>query len=73
MKIINFKRVRSTVAVKSIPGATKKNIKHHVRGYLQDSFHDTAILHFGTNNLKSNKTDDDIATDMMNLAICVRN
>ena len=44
------KRVESTVAVKSIPGATKNDIKDHVREYLQDSSNDTAIFDFGTNH-----------------------
>ena len=66
------KRLKPTVAVKSIPGSTKKDMKHHVRGYLQDSFHDTAIFHFGISYLKSNKTDEDIATVIMNLEICLR-
>ena len=55
------KRIKSTVHVKSIPGATAKGMKHHV------------IIHFGTNNLKNNESAEDIATDIMNLAISVKN
>ena len=50
------KRMKSTVHVKSIFGATTKGMKHHVRGYLEDNSPDTAILHFGTNNLKNNES-----------------
>ena len=66
------KRLKSTVAVKSIPGATTKDMKHHVRGCLEDNSPDTVILHFGTNNLKNNENAEDIATDIMNLAISVK-
>ena len=48
-------------------------MKHHVRGYLEDNSPDTAILHFGTNNLKESENEGDIATDIMNLEISVKN
>ena len=48
-------------------------MKHHVRGCLEDNSPDTAIIHFGTNNLKNNESVEDIATDIMNLAISVKN
>ena len=48
-------------------------MKHHVRGCLEDNSPDTAIIHFGTNNLKNNESVKDIATDIMNLAISVKN
>ena len=67
------KRMKSTVHVKSIPGATTKGMKHHVRGCLEDNSPDTAIIHFGTNNLKNNESAEDIATDIMNLEISVKN
>ena len=63
--------MKSTVAVKSIPGATAKGMKHHVRRCLEDSSPDTAILHFGTDNLK-NKSAENIETYKMNLAISVK-
>ena len=63
------KRMKSNVYVKSIPGATTKGMKHHVRGCLEDNSPDTTILHFGTNNLKNNERAEDIATDITNLAI----
>ena len=49
------KKMKSTVHLKSIPGATTKVMKHHVRGCLEDSSPDTAIIHFGTSNLKNNE------------------
>ena len=67
------KRIKSTVLVKSIPGTRTKTLKHHVRGCLEDNSPDTAILHFGTNNLKNNKSAEDIATDIMNFAISAKN
>ena len=67
------KRMKSTVHVKSIFGATTKGMKHHVRGCLEGNSSDTAIFHFGTNNLKNYESAEDIATDIMNLAISVKN
>ena len=40
---------------------------------MEDNSPDTAIFHFGTNNLRNNKRAEDIATDIMNLAISVKN
>ena len=54
------KRIKSTVLVKSISGATTKGMKH-----LEDNSPDTAILHFGTNNLKNNESVEHIATGIM--------
>ena len=59
--------MKSAVAVKSIPGTTTKGMKHHVRGFLE-----TAILYFRTNNLKNNENAKDIATDIMNLEISIK-
>ena len=54
--------MKSAVTVKSIPGTTTKGTKHHVRGYLEGSSPDTAILHFGSNNLKNNENAKNIET-----------
>ena len=67
------KKMKSTVHVKSIPGATTKCMKHHVRGSLKGNSLDTAIIHFGTNDLKNNESAEDIATDIINIAISVKN
>ena len=68
------KRMKSTAHVKSITGVTTKGMmKYHVRRCLEDSFPYTAILHFRANNLKNNKSAEDYATDIMNLAISVKN
>ena len=66
-------RIKSTVHVKSFSGATTKGMKHHVRGCLEDNPPDTAIIRSGTNNLKNNESAEDIATDIMNLAMSVKN
>ena len=67
------KRMKISVHVKSIPGATTKGMKHHVRGCSEDNSTDTAILHFGTNKLKNNEKAEDIATHIMNVVISVKN
>ena len=40
---------------------------------MKDNSPDTAIFHFGRNNLKINESAEDIATDIMNPAISVNN
>ena len=67
------KRMKSSVAVKSIPGATTKGMKHHIKGCLGDNSPDLVILHVGTNNLKNKESEEDIANDIMDIAIFIRN
>ena len=55
------KRMRSSAAVKSIPGATTKGMKHHIKGCLEDNSLDSIILHVRTNNLKNKESVEDIA------------
>ena len=55
------KRIKFFVAVKSIPGATTKGMKHHIKGCLEDNSLDSIILHVGTNNLKNKESVEDIA------------
>ena len=55
--------MKPTVHVKSIPDATTKRMKNHVIECLEDNSPDTAILRFGTNNLKNNESAEDIETD----------
>ena len=55
------KRIKFSVAVKSIPGATTKGMKHHIKGCLEDNSPDSIILHVGTNNLKNKESVEDIA------------
>ena len=55
------------------PWRKNEGMKHHVRGCLEDNSPDTAVLHFGTNNLKNNENAENIATDILNLAISVKN
>ena len=61
------------VAVKSFPGATKKGMKHHIKGYLQANSPDSIILHVGTNDLKINESAEDIINDLMDVAMFIRN
>ena len=60
--------MRSTVSVRSIPGATTKGMIHHVKGCLEDTSPDFIILHHGTNDLNSNSTSEEIADKILNLA-----
>ena len=53
--------MKSSVAVKSIPGATTKGMKHHIKGCLEDNSPDSIILHVGTDNLKNKESVEDIA------------
>ena len=65
--------MKSSVAVKSIPGATTKGMKHHIKGCLEDNSPDSIILHVGTNNLKNKESVEDIANDITDNAIFIRN
>ena len=67
------KRMRSSAAVKSIPGATTKGMKHHIKGCLEDNSLDSIILHVGTNNLKNKESVEDNANDIMDTGIFIRN
>ena len=64
--------MRSTVSVRSIPGATTKGMTHHVKGYLEDTFPDFIILHHCTNDLNSNSTSEEIAAKILNLAALIK-
>ena len=57
------KGIKFSVAVKSIPGATTKGMKHHIKECLEDNSPDSIILHVGTNNLKNKESVEDIAND----------
>lgn len=65
--------MKSFAAKKSMPGATTKGMKHHVKGCLEDSSPYWHILHVGTNNYKNKKSAEDIANDIINLEISIRN
>ena len=66
------KGIKSSVTVKSNPGATK-GMNHHVKEWLEDNSPDSVILHVGTNNLKNTESIEDIAKDLMDLALYIRN
>ena len=65
--------MKSSVAVKSIPDAATKGMKHHIKGCLEDNSSDSIILQVGTNNLRNKESAEDIANDIMDDAIFIRN
>ena len=67
------KRMKSNVAVISVPDASTNGMIHYVKGCLEDISSDTVILHHGTNDLKSGNTSEKIATDIVNLALTIQN
>ena len=67
------KRMKFSVAVKSISGATTKGVRHHIKGCLEDNSPDSIMLHVGTNNLKNKESAEGIANDIMDVAIFIRN
>ena len=67
------KRMKSTVTVRCIPGATTNAMKHHLKGCLEDSSPDKITLHHGTNNLKSDDNSEKVVSDIVNLGLSVKN
>ena len=65
--------MKPSVAVKSIPDATTKDMKHHIKGCLEDNSPDSVILHVGTNNPQNKESVEDIANDIMDIEILKRN
>ena len=65
--------MKPSVAVKSIPDATTKGMKHHIKGCLEDNSPGSVILHVGTNNLKNKESVEDIANDTLDMVIFIRN
>ena len=66
------KKMKSSVAVKSIAGATIKNMRRHIKGCLEDNSPDSVVLHVGTNNIKNKESIEDIANNIMDDAIFIR-
>ena len=48
-------------------------MKHHVKECLEDNSPDSIILHVVTNNLKNKESVEDIANDIMGVAMSIRN
>ena len=48
-------------------------MKHHIKGCLEDNSLDSIILDVGTNNLKNKEYVEDIANDIMDIVIFIRN
>ena len=63
------KRMRSTVSVRSIPGATTKGMIHHVKGCLEDTSPNFIILLHDTNDLNGNSTSEEIPDKILNLLL----
>ena len=51
----------------------QQGMKHDITGCLEDNSPDSIILHVGTNNLKNKESVEDIANDIMDVAIFIRN
>ena len=67
------KRMKSTVSIRCIPGATTNFMKLHLKGCLQDSSPDNIILHHRTNNLKGDNNSEKIASNIVDLGLLVKN
>ena len=48
-------------------------MKHHIKGCLEGNSPDSIVLHAGTNNLKNKETVEDIANDIMDTEMFIRN
>ena len=48
-------------------------MKHHVRVCSEENSPDSIVWHVGTNNLKHKETVEDIANDIMDVALSIRN
>jgi len=67
------KRMKSSVSVRSVSGASSRGMEYHVKGCIVDDTPDSIILHFGTNSLKEkNETAETIADNIVNVAESVK-
>ena len=48
-------------------------MQHRIKWFLEDNSPDSIILHVGTNNLKIKESVEDIANDIMDVAIFISN
>ena len=67
------RRMNSVVSVRSISGATTKAMKHDVMGYLEDESPDMILLHHETNDLISEESTEEIASNIINVALSAKN
>ena len=65
--------MKPSVAVKSVPDAATKGIKHHVKWCLEDNSPDSTMLQVGANNLKNKESVEVIANDIIDVAMSIRN
>ena len=64
--------MKSIVSVRSISGATAKALKHHVTGCLKDESPDIILLHYGSNDLRSEESVEKIASNIINVALSAK-
>ena len=48
-------------------------MKHHVMGCLEDGSPDAILLHHGTNDLRSEESAEEIASNIINVALSAKN
>ena len=65
--------MKSIVSVHSISGTSTKAMKHHVMECLEDRSPDTILLHYGTNNLRSEESAEKIASNIINVVLSAKN
>ena len=65
-------KMRSTVSVRLIPGATTEGMIHHVKGCLKDTSPNFITLHHGKTDLNGNSTSEEIADKVSNLAASIK-
>ena len=65
-------KVRSTVSVRSIPGASTNGIAHYIKACLGDISPGTLILYHRRNDLKSGNTSEKIGIDIVNFASTIQ-
>ena len=71
-RLVFKQKVRSTVSVRSTPGAWTNGIAHHIKGCLGDISPGTLILYHKRSDLKGGNTSEKIATDIVNFASTIR-
>ena len=62
-----WKRMKGTVAVRSIPGATTKGMLYHIKDCIADCTPSIAILHHGTNDVSTTSSPTEIASSIIYL------
>ena len=63
-----WKRIKGTVAVRSIPGVTTKGMLYHIKDCVADCTPSIAILHHGTNDVSTTSSPTEITNSIISLA-----